>query len=77
MSRSNVDLPQPDGPRMVTRSLSAIRQAGRLERARRRAAPHPGRNTRDTFSMTSLLMECTRAEPSMLGVSPSPKKGEG
>ena len=24
MSRSSVDLPQPDGPRMVTRSLSAI-----------------------------------------------------
>ena len=53
-SRSNVDLPQPDGPRMVTKSLSAIvRLVG--SSARVGAPPCTPGKLRDTFSMTSLL----------------------
>ena len=51
--RSSVDLPQPDGPRMVMKSLSRDREIGRLERLRRRAAAHAGK-TRETPSIDEL-----------------------
>lgn len=52
--RSNVDLPQPEGPRMVTKSLSATaRLAG--SSARVGVPPRTAGKMRETFSMTSLL----------------------
>ena len=51
-SRSNVDLPQPDGPRMVTKSLSAT--ARLVGSSARVGAPRrtPGK-VRETFSIAS------------------------
>ena len=52
--RSSVDLPQPDGPRMVTKSLSATaRSVG--SSARVGAPPRTAGKMRETFSMRSLL----------------------
>ena len=45
--RSSVDLPQPDGPRMVTKSLSPTVMLRRLQRARRLPAAHGRENARD------------------------------
>ena len=48
-SRSNVDLPQPDGPRMVTKSLSGTaRLVGSSARVGG-AAPHARKNARDVL----------------------------
>ena len=57
--RSNVDLPQPDGPRMVTKSLSGI---ARLTGSNARVGfpPRTPGKTRDTFSMTSPLTPDSR-----------------
>ena len=57
--RSSVDLPQPDGPRMVTNSLSATtRSVG--SSARVGAPPRTPGKTRETLSMTSLLTPGSR-----------------
>ena len=47
--RSSVDLPQPDGPRIVTKSLSPTAIVGRLERARRLPAAHGREDARDVL----------------------------
>ena len=54
--RSSVDLPQPDGPRMVTKSLSpTVMVVG--SSARVGCPPRTPGNTRETFSMRSLLKQ--------------------
>jgi hypothetical protein len=58
-SRSSVDLPQPDGPRMVTKSLSGtsrlVGSSARVAAPRRTPA-----KMRDTFSITSVLTPGSR-----------------
>ena len=59
MSRSSVDLPQPEGPRMVTKSLSATaRLVG--SSARVGAPPRTPGKMRETFSISSLLTRGSR-----------------
>ena len=53
--RNSVDLPQPDGPRIVMKSLSAtVRDVGCS--ATVAAPPRTPGKTRETWSMTSLLI---------------------
>ena len=47
--RSSVDLPQPEGPRMVTKSLSATARSVGSQRQRRRAAAHAGEDAADAL----------------------------
>src|SRR5690349_7404964 len=54
--RSSVDFPQPDGPRMVMKSLSATRSETGSSARVGGAPARAGGKTRATPSMTSLLM---------------------
>jgi hypothetical protein len=58
--RSKVDLPQPDGPRMAMKSLSATRSVRGSSACVGAASALAGGKVRDTPSMTSLLMCCHR-----------------
>src|SRR6476661_1096187 len=57
--RNRVDLPQPDGPRMVMKSLSAT-SSSTGSRARTGGPPWTPGKTRDTPWMRSLLMSLRR-----------------
>ena len=58
-SRSKVDLPQPEGPTMVTKSLSATaRSVG--SSARVGGPPRTPGKTRERFLITSLLKRSSR-----------------
>ena len=57
--RSRVDLPQPDGPRMVTKSLSPTAMVVGSS-ARVGCPPRTPGKTRETFSIASLLTQGSR-----------------
>ena len=58
-SRSSVDFPQPEGPRMVTKSLSATPSVVGSS-ARVGAPPRTPGKMRETFSISSVLTPGSR-----------------
>ena len=63
--RSSVDLPQPEGPRIVMKSLSCDRERGRLQRHGGGAAAHAGKRPADAFDR-----ELAHSDPGSARVPP-------